>query len=258
MITLNPIDGFVWLPLTLGPLLFLQPRLHHEVQALFLLLTRSPRAAVTLFAALFFPGVLLHEASHYLMARLLDVPTGRFSLVPRELKNGQLQLGFVEVAKADVVRESLIGAAPLVAGSLFITYAGLAQLEFDLLWRFLADGDAAGLPGVLAALPANWSAWMWLYLTIAVSSTMMPSASDRRAWVPMGVILALGVGLLLWAGGGGWLVESVGPALNNALRAMSVTFGIALGVHLVILIPVALLRRVVGGMMGVEVETQKG
>lgn len=185
MISIKPIDGFVWLPLTLGSLLILQPRLHYEVQARLLAVTRRPRWAVSGFAILFFPGILLHEASHYLMAKLLGVPTGRFSLTPRDLKDGRLQLGFVEVAQAGLLRDALIGAAPLLAGAAFVAYAGLAQLEFDLVWESLAAGDAAGLLDALAGLPLSWRYGVWFYLTMAVSSTMMPSASDRGAtfWI---------------------------------------------------------------------------
>src|SRR5512145_1583640 len=100
----------------LGPLLFAQRWLHRETQLVFLLLTRSARLALGLFSLLFFPGVLLHELSHYLMARLLGVRTGRFSLLPELMPDGKLRLGFVETAETDIVRDALIGAAPLISG----------------------------------------------------------------------------------------------------------------------------------------------
>ena len=61
------LDGLGWLLLMLGPLLFAQRWLHREIQILFLLLTRKPVIALGLFSLLFFPGVLLHELSHYLV-----------------------------------------------------------------------------------------------------------------------------------------------------------------------------------------------
>ena len=72
--------GLVWLLIVLGPLLFSQRVLTREIQAVLFLLTRRPRMSLGIFSALFFPGVLLHEASHLVTARLLGVKTGRLSL----------------------------------------------------------------------------------------------------------------------------------------------------------------------------------
>ena len=59
-------DGILWLLLTLGPLIFLQRALHRAIQTVFLLITRRADITVALFSLLFFPGVLLHEGSHFL------------------------------------------------------------------------------------------------------------------------------------------------------------------------------------------------
>jgi hypothetical protein len=104
----NELDGLWWLLLLVGPLLFLQRRLHREIQAVFLLLTKRPEISLALFSVLFFPGVLLHETSHWLAAHLLAVRTGRFSLLPRPLKDGRLQPGFVETSVTDPVRAPLL------------------------------------------------------------------------------------------------------------------------------------------------------
>jgi len=56
------------------------------------------------------------------MAKVLRVRTGRFSIFPQSLPDGRLQLGYVETARSDVVRDSLIGAAPLIVGTLVIAY----------------------------------------------------------------------------------------------------------------------------------------
>ena len=250
--TMN-LDGFWWLLLTLGPLLIIQPRLHEEIQALFLVISRRSDIAMLLFSVVFFPGILLHELSHFLMAKLLGVETGRFSLAPKDLKNGLLQLGFVEIGAASQVKEALIGAAPLLVGSSFVAYAGLAQLEFDLLWGFFPGGDTPALLDALVIISRQPDFWVWLYLTMAVSSTMMPSASDRKAWGPILIFMGLGVVLVLMAGLGGWFLETFGAGLNSGMRAAAVVIGIALLAHVVTLLPVMLIKRLVMGMMGVEV-----
>ncbi len=251
--TMPLLDGIAWLLLSLVPLLFIQPRLHHEMQTLFLLITRRIDVTMIVFSVLFLPGILLHEASHYLMARLLRVYTGRFSILPSDLRDGRLQLGFVEIGKAGLLRESLIGAAPLLVGGSFVAYAGLIQLEFDTLWVIIAQGDAAALVDALIILPHQPDFWLWLYLTIIVSSTMMPSSTDRRAWGSLGLILGVLLVIAIWAGAGGWLLENLAPGLNRTFRAMAVVFGVAVVVHVLLLFPVVLLKRLVSSVTGVEV-----
>ncbi|MBP1701841.1 MAG: putative rane protein, partial [Chloroflexi bacterium] len=87
-----------WLLVILAPLLLFQRYLHRELQAVLLILTRRADLTIMLFSLIFLPGVVLHEASHWLMAKLLRVPTGRFSILPRPMGNGRLQMGFVETA----------------------------------------------------------------------------------------------------------------------------------------------------------------
>src|SRR3990170_5216778 len=102
------------------------------------------------FSLLFFPGVLLHETSHYLAARLLGVKTGRFSLLPQPLPDGRLRLGFVETTGTDLLRDALIGVAPLVAGGAFVIYAGLLRLGLPALWDGFVAGEARALSEALS------------------------------------------------------------------------------------------------------------
>ncbi len=90
----------LYLLLLLVPLLYLQRFLQREIQAIFLLITRQPEISMALFSLIFLPGVLLHEISHFLMAHLLGVRTGRFSIIPKKLEGGRIQLGYVETASS--------------------------------------------------------------------------------------------------------------------------------------------------------------
>jgi hypothetical protein len=248
-----PLEGLLWLLLMLVPLLVLQRHLHFEIQAVFLLIIRRADLSLVFFSLLFFPGVLLHEASHFLMARLLGVRTGRFSLLPTPLPEGRLRLGYVETAQTDLFRDFLIGAAPLLAGGLFVAYAGLYRLELGPLWESLLALDLSGAWGVLGRLHERPDFWLWFYLTFAISSTMTPSPSDRRAWLPMAILFALLVVVSLLVGAGPWLTERLADPLNQAFLSLAAVFGIALLVHLVLLPPIWLLRRVLSGITGLKV-----
>src|SRR3990172_611459 len=131
---MTQLAGLLWFVLMLAPLILLQRLLHREIQAVFLILSRDKRLTVGLFSMIFLPGVFLHELSHFLAAKILFVRTGRFSLIPRSLPDGRLQLGYVETARADIVRDSLVGAAPLIAGTLFVAYVAIYPLQLRVLW----------------------------------------------------------------------------------------------------------------------------
>ena len=247
------LTSLLWLVLSLGPLLLLQRWLHREVQTIFLLLTRRSDLSITLFAVLFFPGVLLHEASHYLAAKLLRVRTGRFSIIPRPLPGGRLQMGYVETAASDWVRDTLIGAAPLITGGLFVAYAGLARLGLLELWQAYSAGGWEAALAMIPQITAQSDFWIWFYLTLVVSSTMLPSASDRRAWLPLGLVILALLGASLLAGAGPWLEQNVAPLLSTLFLSVAVVFAISAGMHLLFVLPMWILRSLLAWWLKLEV-----
>jgi hypothetical protein len=81
--------------------------------------------ALVLFI-LFLPGIIVHELSHLLMARLLGLRAGRFRVWP-EVQRNSIGLGSVSVEQADALRGSLVGAAPLISGTALLTLLGLSR-----------------------------------------------------------------------------------------------------------------------------------
>jgi hypothetical protein len=250
------LDGLGWLLIILGPLLFAQRWLHREIQLVLLLLSRRPNMALGLFSLLFFPGVLLHELSHYLAARLLHVQTGRFSLLPSLVQDGKLRLGYVETAQADLLRDALIGTAPLVTGGAVVAYLGINQLGLLPLAGFLMQADWDGFWRALVLLPEQPDFWLWFYLAFAVSSTMLPSASDRRAWLPILLTLLILVIVALLAGAGPWMLENLAPWFNRAMRAVAAIFAISLALHMVLLPPFRLLRQIIMQLTGLRLASR--
>ena len=247
------LDGLVWLLLGLGPLLLFQRWLHREFQILLLVITRRSEVVPVIFSIFFFPGVFLHELSHYLMAVLLRVRTGKFSLIPRVMSDGRLQLGYVETAQTDILRDGLIGAAPLLAGGVFVSFAGLYQLHLDQLWGAAASASFDNLILAARSVYAVQDFWLWFYLAFAVSSTMLPSRSDRRAWLPLavGVVVLIVVGLM--AGAGPWLLVNVAPLVNRVFQASAIVFLISAALHAALLAPIWLLRKALMRMMGLQI-----
>ncbi|MCZ2122062.1 MAG: hypothetical protein LC108_07355 [Anaerolineales bacterium] len=163
-------SGFLWFSLMILPLVLLQRLLHREIQAVFLLLTRHPQISIILFSILFLPGVFIHELSHYVMAKFLGVRTRGFSIIPHILPDGRLQMGYVETEAADIVRDSLIGLAPLIAGSLCVAYAGIDRLHLNKVWEIWQSGQLALFWQGLLSLPEVKDFYLWFYFTFAVSA----------------------------------------------------------------------------------------
>ena len=241
-------DGINWVSIVtlvvlLAPTVYLQRFLQQEIQTLFWLITHQAEISMALFSLLFLPGVFLHEASHFVMARLLGVKTGRFSIIPRKLEGGRIRLGYVETAPTDFFRDSMIGMAPLLTGGVFITIVGTSGLGLNSLWASLMQGQLSSINTAMKSIIAQPDFWLWFYLVFTVSSTMMPSASDRRAWLPLVLVIAGLIGVILITGLGALLLSKLGAAFMAAIDVVSMVFGITVLIHLVLLVPLLLIRK---------------
>ena len=242
------LSGLRWLVLSLVPFVFVQRWFHRELQQLIYSITHSKQSVAVVFSVLFFPGVLLHEGSHFLAAKLLGVRTGRFSLKPSLQSNGSLRMGFVEVEKVDFIRNALIGAAPLFVGAAVISALGLYMFDFDVAERM--DDSIRILWQSLQTMLPTAKFWIGLYLVVAISSMMLPSSSDWRSWPALILFFALfGVAAYL-AGLWGWFMPTVSRWTDRFLFDTGVVFSFSLLVHLVFMIPVLLLRVGVNRLSG--------
>ena len=246
-------DGLIWLLLMLVPLLYLQRGLHREIQAIFLILTRRANITMVLFSLLFFPGVFIHELSHFLMAKLLFVPTGNVSLIPKTIPNGRLRLGYVEVSKTDILRDSLIGKAPLIAGGLFISYAAIYRLNLLPLWDALRAANFSLFWTGLATLPSLPDFPLWFYLTFAVSSTMLPSESDRNAWLPLTGVTIFLIAIAAFAGADVWMLKTLAPPMNIFFRSVATIFGLSAAVHGILVLPLMLIHKFLTRVTGLDI-----
>lgn len=192
---------FLWFVALLVPLVWLKREINGRLLHVGWLVFHREQAAVLLYFLIMLPGVLVHEVSHLIVATLLGVRAGGLSLRPRVQRDG-LQLGSVQVARTDVVRESLIGLAPLLGGSLVILL--IASLAFEIPLEGQGDmvSRLAYVVNNANALLEQPNALLWLYLIFATSNAMLPSPSDRQPWQSLVIFVGVVAAAIIFLNGG--------------------------------------------------------
>ena len=82
---------------------------------------------------------------------------------------------------------------------------------------------------------------------------MMPSASDRHAWLPLSIFAGILLVLAVLAGAGPWMLEHLAPPLNAFFKSVSLIIGLSVALHLILLIPIFLVHRGLSKITGLDV-----
>lgn len=231
---------------TLLLLLWVTRWLTLHLQILGLRWLNDPDVVLWVYFALILPGVALHELSHWLMALLLGVPASLPTLGPalKSQRGGKVTLGSVQTAKVDPLRSSLIGLAPLLAGSTVIFLIGAHVLGVGELTAQGLDGFLAGL-GDLLRVP---DIWLWLYLIFAVSSAMLPSEADMQQVLPVLIFVGIVAVVAVIVVG----FPNVPPAIVNGVSAFAAylasAFTLTLAVDAVFMLVIGLLGLLTGAL----------
>ncbi len=207
--------------------ILLQRWLHRHIQGLALVLTGKPGCGIRMLFYLLLPGVVLHELSHFVAAKVLLVRTHGLNVGITRPNKSQISLGSVNIERSDPFRESLIGVAPflvgvvaiwLIAGWGFGIWPDSGLTPEQMLRRVMADAR-------------DWPAWIELYLVFAVSTAMIPSESDREPWGPVITFFGLGVALLFLMGWTPRVPQDVVVMARLLLDALTLALGIAVIVN---------------------------
>lgn len=217
-----------------------------EVQRVVYNLTGSVDHAVIVYFLVFLPGIVVHELAHWLMAWVLGLQPGRLRIWPVR-KGSVVGLGSVTTRRGGPVRDSLVGIAPLLAGTLLIvliTRWWLAEVPIEAL---LASSDLSLWGDAIRQAFASPDALLWAYLVFAIANGMMPSKPDREPFGP--VILYLVIGALVWliVGLPFSIVTDAMEALGTPLQwlniALLTVIGIDIGVMALLLAANAITAR---------------
>jgi len=245
-------ESLLWFIVSLVLLVNVTRWIHRHMHGMALLLTGSHDMALILYALPLLPGVLLHEASHWLMALVLRVRTDGLTIIPQRDARGRVTLGSVMVERVDPVRASLIGAAPLLFGCGAVLLIGQKVFGISDLGDVLLTGEGPAIAEALGRLFATPDAWLWLYLLFALSNAMLPSASDRETWPPV-IVFIVGVVILALVVNQGQMLETLAGPLNAGLTWLTAAFVITLAINLPVMALLALFERGAGSVSGKRV-----
>lgn len=244
----------VWLVVTLVPLFFMKRWINRHVQGLGLLLVGNNEAAMFLYFVLLLPGILIHELSHWLAAKLLRVRTGKISLWPSKRRGNQMSMGSVRVARTGPFRSSLIGVAPLISGSLAVLIIGQLILGLGDLGEVLLSREWEQVwESILAHLRVP-DFWLWLYLIFAISNAMLPSETDREPWKPVILFMSLAALFVYLAGWVSQVPEVVANAFLTGLSYLAYAFSLTIVVDAIFITAIAILEVLVSRLTRKRVE----
>jgi hypothetical protein len=247
------LSSFLWFLGTLILLVLVQRWVHRHLHGVAYLITGHADMALLLYSLPLLPGVALHELSHAIMAALLGVKTANLTLIPQRQPDGHVRLGSLQVERVDVVRSSLIGLAPLLAGSAVIVLIIRFAFDVNTLGAAVQHGDMAGLLSSLGGLLRAPDAWLWLYLLFSIANAMLPSPSDRETWLPVVLfsLLLLSAAVVL---GLGSALEGLSLVVDQILRWLAAAFTITLIVDVPFILIIFLIEATSGRALGRRVE----
>ena len=233
---------FIWAVIALIIVRYLRVLLIFHLSAFSLYLTNSTKLSKMLYVIIFFPGVILHELSHLLVAMALNVRTGDINIFPQESQEG-LQLGSVKIAKTDSIRGAIIGSAPLVIGLLLIYIIILFQYPIVFSTQDLKINS-------LLSMSFSLKDFFAFYLIFAISNSMILSKSDKREIIPAAIFIFAFLGVFYLLPKPTLNVERIFNVVARITVVIPVIFSCVAAINLLFIVPLACITRLMEKVTG--------
>lgn len=228
----------LWIALTeLALLFFLSRKITAGIFYICYRYTHNKKIGYAVLAMLFFPGTIMHELAHWLIAELLRVRTGEISLYPVIEEQG-VRLGSVAIAKTDPVRRLLVGLAPIIVGILMIMAITNIYVQYfpDSIIVLISKSHFNLLQHYVLTFSFRVISLIFFYMIFVVGNTMFSSKRDMEGFYIVMIPLAF---LTLAMYLAGWLTPLVhlrGPLeWFSSLLAVPLSVIIAVNVMLLVI-----------------------
>jgi len=158
-------------------LFFLSKRLTQEIFSFFYTASGSEKISTNILAFIFFPGVLIHELSHFFAAKILLVSTGKMILLPKR-EDESIKLGSVAIQRTNIFNEFAISIAPVAVGIILI---------LGIIYLLIANSSGFSILKTLVSI----------YSIFVISNTMYASKKDLGFALPF-LTVAIMLGIVLF------------------------------------------------------------
>jgi len=154
-------------------------------------IVRNDKSILFLVSFIYFPGTIIHELSHYIVALILNLHPREIQLLP-VIEGNKVRLGHVLYEKHphDFIRSILVGIAPFLGGLISLWILIQTKLFPGSVW---------------------WQTLLFGYLILTISANMFSSKQDL---VDVGYLLPFGlcIAFLLYL-----FPPSLSPSVLNQL-----------------------------------------
>lgn len=212
--------------------------LNQSIFSFFYRFTHSEHIAITITTLLLFPGTVIHELSHLFIAEILQVRTGKLSLIPEKINEEHIQAGSVEVQKTDPFRRSIIGLAPIFVGVITITLLSIQLTGLIPALTVQLNAFQSTISGTtpFTIYPSTIIFLLLGYLLFAISNNMFSSKEDLEGVPPVIIFFGLVIAASYAVGFRVNLAGNILLFLNTQLSYLTKNLGVVLGINLVLLI----------------------
>ncbi len=207
-------------------------------QLVTLRLTGSIDAAMVAYFILVLPGIVIHEGAHWIVAYVLGLRPGNFTVWPKRY-GAMIRLGSVTTRQGGALPDSLVGMAPLFAGVVLVGLCARQLFQGDPLALLLAHADLSAWLAAVGSVLFRPASLVWVYLIFTIANGMMPSESDRRPLMPVLLFIGLAVVFYLVVGLPVALFSSALNALTPALLWVNSGLVIAVFIDLAVILILA-------------------
>jgi hypothetical protein len=133
---------------------------------------KKDSTVVFVVSLVFLPGTFIHELCHAMAATFLGSRVTAFSIWPK-VEGDTIKMGYAEVEVLDIFRNSLIGTAPLIFGTIILYFLSSTFQNADLVFKII-----------------------YLYFIFQISNSMFLSPADLKE---VRVLFFLGLFVLITA-----------------------------------------------------------